>query len=474
MYRLIVSALVGAVGSVLLLGGSGQGQGTKAPTPKSPKPDPSLVKFTDFHNHVKSATYESYKKKKGVKVQNKAAFEKMRAHLLDRHKNYPVKHTFVQDGHPIDCVPINQQPSLQSKLLAGHKVQLEPPAFPRSKEVKGGKKAPAKAEASKGGKKAPGKIQPIRLALRKGQKDKLGNEMAAPAGTIPIRRLTLDDLTRFRTLEDYQSQRPSVGSSLAKSKADVQSVSTFAGGFQDFPNLGVQAFMGLWQPTVPPEASSTCQVTTFGTDMQEIEAGWEVNPSKFKTNQPVLFVGFGTPQTNNKIILNHDPGSNFVQTNNSVVLGGPLGPVSVPGGAQHGLTVGVRRDDQGNWWLLVSGVDKDGPTGIGYYPPSVFQGGTLASRLGSSHAVFGGRVVRPAGTGGVQMGSGAFAAGANQAASLTNCILFTQDPFSLIGGPVPARLTNRTDDSTIYTADLGVNNGPPLGTFFFYGGPGPK
>jgi hypothetical protein len=480
MYRLmIVSTLVGALGCVLLLGGSSEGQGTKSPRVGSPAATTSLVKFTDFQSHVKSAAYESYKGKKGSRVQSKAAFEKMRAHLLDRYKSHPVKHTFVQDGVAIDCVPINQQPALQNKLLAGHKLQLTPPAVPGGKGRKGAPKAAGKATEAKGG-KVPGKPQPVSLGLRKGQKDKLGNEMAAPAGTIPIRRLTLDDLTRFRTLEEFQTQISSVRRQPARPKSSRRSFkqpgvvdqtsirNTTAGGFQNVQNVGAQALLGLWQPKVPDGAVSSSQVTVSAGN-QSIEAGWMVNPSLVGTTSPFLYVA--ADQGNGLLVLNLQGVGRgdrplFVQTNPSIVLGSPLGPVSVRGGAQHSFQVSWKQDEAtGNWFLFVGSVDSDNLTAVGYYPNSVFGIGKLSQI--ADKVFFGGRVIK---TGGVfaEMGSGALPQkGANQAASQTNCVF-----FPIAGGFSLTKLEERGDVQNNYVAELHNSSGTVFDTFLFFGGDG--
>src|SRR5262249_5920290 len=149
-------------------------------------------------------------------------------------------------------------------------------------------------------------------------------------------------------------------------------------------------------------------------------------PTHFKTDtsdgtDPVLYVAVGTG--NGTLVENLDaPG--FVQTDSSVVLGGPLGPVSVKGGGQHGFQGGLQRDpNTGSWWLSVSGVDSNNPIRVGYYPNALFAGGGLATA--GDQVFFGGRLDGPflkrgLGTTGtrLEMGSGALPnAGKNFAAS---------------------------------------------------------
>ena len=44
--------------------------------------------------------------------------------------------------------------------------------------------------------------------LRAGRKDPHGNVMQCPEGTIPMRRVTLEDMTRFPTLRAYMRKGP--------------------------------------------------------------------------------------------------------------------------------------------------------------------------------------------------------------------------------------------------------------------------
>jgi hypothetical protein len=295
--------------------------------------------------------------------------------------------------------------------------------------------------------------------------------MAAPAGTIPVRRLTLDDLTRFRTLEEFQNHHSSGRRQPARPKTSRRSfklagttnggmIQIRAGGTQNVANVGAQALLGLWQPEVPDGALSTSQVTLLGGN-QEIEAGWVVGQSRFGTTSPVLYVAVGTG--NGSLVVNHD-GSGFVQTNSSIVLGSALGPVSKGGGAQHSFTVSLRQDvPTGNWWFYVGSVDSNNLTAVGYYPSSVFQGGRMSQI--ADQVFFGGRVVKaPDAT--AQLGSGDLArSGANFAASQTNCV-YLPTPRSF----VLATLKEQTDDPNTFPVELHNSSGTVFDTYLFFGG----
>jgi hypothetical protein len=96
-------------------------------------------------------------------------FEQMRAYLQRLYRGMTVDRSFAAGGQVFDCVPIGQQPGL---LRPG--LPAPPPPAP------------------------------------KGPKPGSG---AAPAphcggGTIPMRRVTLDEITRFATLQDFLRKAP--------------------------------------------------------------------------------------------------------------------------------------------------------------------------------------------------------------------------------------------------------------------------
>jgi hypothetical protein len=443
MYRFAASAVVGALCFLLLRDTPSEGQVSKEPKPKTP-----LLKFSAFHDHVKTATFGSYKKTKGFRVASKAAFEEMRAHLMARHKNHKVKHTFLsKNGHPIDCVPIEQQPSLQHKLLAGHKIQLKAPALPEM--------------ALKAPKKAPGTTEHATLALRKGQKDAHGNEMAAPAGTIPIRRVTLEDLTRFKTLKDYLSKHPS-GGGHQLAKPAIGGGHRYAVGRQTVNNFGGSSWLNLWQPVPTTGEFSLSQVWYYGgSPIQTLEGGWQVYPQKYGHNRPVLFIYWTADGYNKTGAYNLDaPG--FVQVNNSFVIGGSWNTVSATNGTQYGFQLVWFKDPgNGNWWLWLKGSGS--LTAIGYYPKSLYGSGQMSKN--ATGCDFGGEVTGTSSSG--HMGSGAFAKTGWAKAAFQNNIVYypTQRTAAQVklGGIMP--------NPSCYTHDLHNSSGTAWGSYFYFGGP---
>ncbi|OIW08160.1 hypothetical protein TanjilG_06703 [Lupinus angustifolius] len=85
--------------------------------------------------------------------------------------NKPPRKTIQANGYIVDCIDINKQPAFDNPLLKNHKIQLKP-----SFEVTS--------------------IESTRLSSIGIEED------LCPAGTVPIRRTTKDDLIRAKQLPD--------------------------------------------------------------------------------------------------------------------------------------------------------------------------------------------------------------------------------------------------------------------------------
>jgi hypothetical protein len=89
-------------------------------------------------------------------VESEAAFEEMKRHILFLYDGVTPRHTFLgRDNQFVDCIPIEQQPGLRHPRLGKIPLQMEAP------------------------------------------------KPSLAAGTIPMRRVTLQEMTRFRTLDEF-------------------------------------------------------------------------------------------------------------------------------------------------------------------------------------------------------------------------------------------------------------------------------
>jgi hypothetical protein len=124
------------------------------------------------------------------RVAHEDAFAEMRRHVLQHYEGVEAQHSFVdENGSIFDCIPVEQQPSLRSGQAVA-----KAPDLPRPER-------PATAVADS---RRPQPVPP----LQAGRTDRHGNRMLAPEGTIPMLRLTLETMARFRTLQHFLQKSP--------------------------------------------------------------------------------------------------------------------------------------------------------------------------------------------------------------------------------------------------------------------------
>ena len=100
--------------------------------------------FDDFLAQVRAARFDDYAQRPAARVRDAAAFRAMQQHILQRYAALKVVRSLFVDNDVFDCI-----------------IELE---------------AQLTAPADEGG---------------------------CPPGSIPMRRITLEELTRFQTLEDF-------------------------------------------------------------------------------------------------------------------------------------------------------------------------------------------------------------------------------------------------------------------------------
>jgi hypothetical protein len=150
-----------------------------------------FVPFDQFLEDTRAARFEEYENAPGARAADRSSFEEMKAYLAFLYQGVTVRHSFVQvDGHYIDCVLTEQQPALRGSAQPSCGCTV-PPGTPVASE-------PMKSEAQ-----GQPRTRPVATHLRGGSQDRFGNEMTCPEGTIPMRRITLAELTRFPKVADF-------------------------------------------------------------------------------------------------------------------------------------------------------------------------------------------------------------------------------------------------------------------------------
>jgi Neprosin len=319
-----------------------------------------FVPFNNFIQSVKGANSTDFVARPGFKVGDSAAFEEMRQHILSMYRGVNVSHSYVLDSQTFDCIPINQQPSLRA--LGQGQVASAPPSNVGSF---------SSANLSQ---------RPLSQLPLGQTKDKFGNTLGCEDHTIPMSRITLEQLSRFKTLKNFFEKGPNGAGHAPEPGTMVIPPQIFAHKYaftyQNVDNLGPSTNINLWSPYVDTsqnEVFSLAQLWTVGLSsapVQTAEAGWQNFPAMYGSENSALFIYWTADGYNNTGCYNLTcPG--FVQVDNTYHLGVGFTNYSSFGGSQYEIRLQYDLY-QGNWWLRV------GDTWIGYYPGSIYQGGQLS------------------------------------------------------------------------------------------------
>ncbi|VVA96425.1 unnamed protein product [Arabis nemorensis] len=131
----------------------------------------------------------------------------------------------------------------------------------------------------------------------------------------------------------------------------------------------IRATLGIWNPVVAPGTGefSLSQIWLVaghytGSDLNTIEAGWEVFPEHYHDTQPRLFV-YWTRDTYQHTGCRNLECEGFVQVPRDFVIGAAFAPVSTYDGSQYDITMMIWKDiATDNWWLSI------GQSLVGYWP----------------------------------------------------------------------------------------------------------
>jgi hypothetical protein len=384
-----------------------------------------------------------------VRVKNETEKRRMEQYIADYYRPLKIVQSLqVPWGEQIDCVDMYTQPALQRKGMENARIQLEPGQMPL--ELKEARTAlPAGAEI------------PEQEYL------KIGGP--CPDGSIPIRRLTIDTLVRFQTLEDFFKKEaqtapiepPSCGSSGDSPPHE------YAHAFQSIANWGAESVLNLWNVWVEWSnefaLSQMWVVRGTGGGLQTLEAGWQSYKDKYGDWNAHLFIYSTQDNYKSHGCYNLDCGQ-FVQTNHNIYLGGGFTGVSSFGGGQSVIKLMIARDPgTGNWWLWYGG------TPVGYWPNNLYNAAGLANQADSID--FGGEIVNTVPGGrhtDTDMGSGNYPSGGWKWAAYQSNIRYVNTGYAYAD---PTLFATR-DNAHCYDISLTNNSGTNWGDYFYFGGPG--
>ena len=226
-----------------------------------------LTPFQDFIAGVRAANAGA--------LQDAGAFEEMRQHILTMYQGVEVTHSFVLDAHPFDCVPIEQQPSV--RLLGLASIASPPPA------------AIPSADGAVDG------IVSLQSQLDEATAlDPFGNPVRCETGSIPMRRITLEDMSRFATLRQYFQKSPDESVPGAEGPAAESHKYSYTNRLIN--NLGGSSNLNLWEPAVNTalgeifSLSQEWYVGGSGSATQTAEVGWQNYPALYGSENSALFI----------------------------------------------------------------------------------------------------------------------------------------------------------------------------------------
>src|SRR5918911_1731867 len=163
-------------------------------------PDPTgFPSLNAFIESIQSASHADFAPRAESRVAHEESFSEMRAHILGLYEGVEAPHSFMDEtGAIFDCIPIEQQPSVRGSTEG---VPTAPDLPPLAPDLPGGTMGAERGPDTRMDNLADTTLGPER-------RDAHGNVMNCPEGTIPMRRVTLEDLTRFETLRDFFAKAP--------------------------------------------------------------------------------------------------------------------------------------------------------------------------------------------------------------------------------------------------------------------------
>ncbi|KAI4303034.1 hypothetical protein MLD38_038714 [Melastoma candidum] len=349
------------------------------------------------------------------------------------------------DGDFIDCIHERRQPAFDHPLLKHHKVQKAPPDLPRSHKIDYNI--------------TEGAWQAWHV-----------NGTRCPKGTVPIRRTNVDDVLRAKSLCEYGKKKKRPQPLSTQYVPDVISGNghehaiAYTGSSELY---GAKATINVWDPWIEHgNEFSLSQVWILsgsfdGSDLNSIEAGWQVSPELYGDSRPRLFT-YWTSDSYQATGCYNLLCSGFIQTTRKIAIGAAISPVSSFSGNQFDITILIWKDPKfGNWWL------RFGETLVGYWPSELFT--HLADH--ATMVEFGGEVVNSRAEYGAhtttQMGSGRFAEdGFGRASYFRNLeVVDSDNSLSAIQS-----ISTLAEDTDCY--DIRSSYDEAWGSHFYYGGPG--
>ncbi|KAI3743007.1 hypothetical protein L1987_60708 [Smallanthus sonchifolius] len=379
---------------------------------------------------------------------------------LDRLNKPPIKSIQSPDGDIIDCVHMSHQPAFDHAFLKNHTIKTRPnyhPNWINNDDIK----VSSQMNPSKDGQPSLEKHETITQLWHSNGK--------CPKGTVPIRRTKKEDILRASSVKSY-GKKKSFSTLAQPSSIDLDLINQnghqHAIVYAEGQFYGAKATMNVWNPKIQQlNEFSLSQIWllggSFASDLNSIEAGWQVSPDLYGDNNTRLFI-YWTSDAYQATGCYNLLCSGFIQVNNEIAIGGSISPISHYDGSQYDITILIWKDpEEGNWWMQFGNGKV-----LGYWPATLFSYLTESASL----IEWGGEVVNTASDGQhttTQMGSGEFPREGFTKASYFRNIQVVDESNNL---RAPKDISTYSEQPNCYDVKTGSNGN--WGNHFYYGGPG--
>lgn len=381
------------------------------------------------------------------RVKNDEERARMERYIAELQESMKVIKSFPgPSGEIIDCVDVYSQPALKRPGMEDHKIQFAPSSVPLESEDK--------RPVERGEAKAASQ-----LYLLTGE--------SCPEKTIPIRRLTMETLARFETLDDFfKKQTGEIQSPQCDDGASSTHEYAHAVRYS-IDNWGGEAIYNVWSPFVDEtDEFSLSQMWIMrgaGDDMEAVEAGWQKCYDLYGDWRSRLFIYYRPDAYGSGGCYNLTCGA-FVQVDNSVYIGGGFTNYSSEGGTQWEFKLAWIKDHtNGHWWLRYQDI------WVGYYPRNLFDANGI--RDYADRIDFGGEIVNTSPDGHhtrTDMGSGNWPYEGFGYAAYQRAIRYVDTSYYYRRA---TGLNPSATDDMCYDIDLYSSDGS-WGEYFYFGGSG--
>ncbi len=368
----------------------------------------------------------------------------------------------LASGESVDCVDIYSQPSMRNK--SKEKIKLKPSPMLEKIVNEQDKMLKDKSNTQKS------------MDI-----SSLNFSVGCPIGTVPMKKLTIEELRNFETLEDYNSKHPSYKKNNYSYKPKARNSRTYEPPGVDYSNheyaivtddvynMGADSSINVWNSYT--EKSSEFSLSQIwvqrgsGNDLETIEAGVQVYKDLYQDYNSHFFIYF-TPDNYGSGGCYNDK-CHFKQISSNIYPGITLSPVSTLGGTQYEVRLQIVRDPvDGDWWIRFQNE------WVGYYENSLFDANGLKNE--ASKVRFGGEIINNSTSTHTKtdMGSGNFSSSGFQYAAFQRHLKY----LTYTGGTdiFYNNYTNGTKivtDANCYNVDY-TSYSSTWGSYFYFGGSG--